>query len=386
MTEPDDGRPSRSCRPPRARSSCRAGDHVRARGGRPAGRRPCSCSTAGRPPPTSTCSPASPPSADASACSRSTIGATAAASARRGPFRPRGLRRRRRRAGRRARRRPPHPVGYSMGGPIAQLMWRRHPRPGGRPRAVRDGNRLLHGRDERLAFLGLAALAAPARMTPARRRDRLSGVYLGQDRRRGRPWAVEQVAHHDWTDDPRGRRAIGRFRSRSGSARSTSRRRSCSRCGPRRALPAPDPAVRVDPRRQPFRVDGDHDACVANAERFVADPRRACPCRAAPLACAPDREPTPADGVRPARCRSPLGLALSRRRRAAGSRRPGGGPDQPSRSPGATSSWPGSGAGRADLRLDGGPQAVRVGRATPPARPRARAAHRGGGRRAASAT
>ena len=52
------------------------------------------------------------------------------------------------------------PVGYSMGGPIAQLMWRRH-----RDRV--DGlvlcataNRFSTTRDERLTFAAMAALAA----------------------------------------------------------------------------------------------------------------------------------------------------------------------------------------------------------------------------------
>ena len=88
-------------------------------------------------------------------------------------------------------------VGYSMGGPIAQLLWRRHPRRRRRPRAVRDElhvrwhatrddpvpRRRRHGRHRR------TRAARPAHQGGGRRRRALAGAprqaVVGL--RRGRP-------------------------------------------------------------------------------------------------------------------------------------------------------------------------------------------------------
>ena len=72
--------------------------------------------------------------------------------------------------GRRARHRPLHPVGYSMGGPIAQLLWRRHPDACAGSCSCATASHFSAGRDERLTFLGLTGLAALARLTPAQAR------------------------------------------------------------------------------------------------------------------------------------------------------------------------------------------------------------------------
>jgi 3-oxoadipate enol-lactonase len=162
------------------------------------------------------------------------------------------------------------PVGYSMGGPIAQLIWRQHPERVDGLVLCATSRGFAGTRDERLVFAGIGALARASRLTPAGIRQRLSGFYLG---RRSRPyddWALEQVTHHDWTRILEAGQAIGRFSSRAWVGE----------------IDVPTAIVltmqdRVVPLRRQirlfqsipgskaFRVDGDHDVCVVGPERFV---------------------------------------------------------------------------------------------------------------------
>jgi 3-oxoadipate enol-lactonase len=169
------------------------------------------------------------------------------------------------------------PVGYSMGGPVAQLMWRRH-----RDRV--DGlvlcataNRFSTTRDERLAFAGMSALARAARMTPSVLRDRLSGVYLARRAGRYDTWAMEQVGRHDWTKILEAGRAIGRFSSREWIGQID--------VPTALLLTMRDHVVPLArqirlfesiPGAKAYRIDGDHDACIANAARFVPTLVSAC--------------------------------------------------------------------------------------------------------------
>ena len=106
------------------------------------------------------------------------------------------------------------PIGYSMGGPVAQLIWRRH-----RDRV--DGLVLCATapyfagrRPERLSFVGLTGLAALARFTPAQARDWITDqVYLQRRSETWGPWAAEQVAMHDWRMILEAGKAIGEFSS-----------------------------------------------------------------------------------------------------------------------------------------------------------------------------
>ena len=163
------------------------------------------------------------------------------------------------------------PVGYSMGGPIAQLVWRRHPE---RVRAlvlcatapVFSGKRV-----ERLSFLGASAVAAVARITPEQARVWLTDqLYLQRKSREWEPWAIEQASSHDWRMLLEAGTAIGTFDSRSWIGDVN--------------VPVSLVATMSDPvvsrRRQTmlfdlihdatiFRVDADHGAVVEGARRFV---------------------------------------------------------------------------------------------------------------------
>jgi 3-oxoadipate enol-lactonase len=169
------------------------------------------------------------------------------------------------------------PVGYSMGGPVAQLTWQRH-----RDRV--DGLVLCATtpyfagkRPERLSFMGLTGLAALARFTPVQARDWITDqVYLQRKTETWGAWAAEQVAAHDWKAILEAGRAIGEFSSSDWIA----------------DIDVPtsvvvtmnDPVVPLRrqtklfewiPDAEVFRVEGGHDAVVANAKRFVPQLLRA---------------------------------------------------------------------------------------------------------------
>jgi len=163
------------------------------------------------------------------------------------------------------------PVGYSMGGPIAQLIWRQHPdRVAGLVLCATSGY-FVTSREERMSVLGLSGLAAVARLTPLQARRWLTAqLYLQRKTEQWEPWAVQEASMHDWRMVLEAGKAIGSFSARPWLGE----------------VAVPTSVVitmrdRVVPvRRQvrlfesikgaeAFRVDGDHDAVVANADRFV---------------------------------------------------------------------------------------------------------------------
>jgi len=169
------------------------------------------------------------------------------------------------------------PVGYSMGGPVAQLVWQRH-----RDRV--DGLVLCATtpyfagkRPERLSFMGLTGLAALARFTPVQARDWITDqVYLQRKSDTWGPWAADQVANHDWKAILEAGKAIGEFSS-SDWVTDIDVPTSV-------IVTMDDPVVPLRrqaklfewiPGAEAFRVEGGHDAVVANAKRFVPQLMRA---------------------------------------------------------------------------------------------------------------
>ena len=106
-------------------------------------------------------------------------------------------------------------VGYSMGGPVAQLLWRRHPH-------LVDGivlcatSRTFNDTPrERALFALLAGVGATAGRLPADRRARLAMRIMARRRDPSRwEWATEDLTAHDWLRIVEAGRCIGRFDSR----------------------------------------------------------------------------------------------------------------------------------------------------------------------------
>lgn len=104
------------------------------------------------------------------------------------------------------------PVGYSMGGPIAQLVWHRHP-------DLVDGlvlcatSRNFRGRwRERLQFAGLGLLVAGLRVAPRRAVEEVAeqlSIDVPDER-----WALSELRRHDVRMVLEAAEAIGRFSSR----------------------------------------------------------------------------------------------------------------------------------------------------------------------------
>jgi len=162
-------------------------------------------------------------------------------------------------------------VGYSMGGPIAQLVWRRH--------AERVTGLVLCAtapyfagrRNERRMLLGLTGLATMARVAPEPAKIWLTEqLYLQRKTMQWEPWAIQQAATHDWRMVLEAGRAIGHFSSSDWLHEvdvpvSTVLTMRDQVVPLRRQVKL----FELIPDAEAFRVDGLHDAAVASADRFV---------------------------------------------------------------------------------------------------------------------
>jgi 3-oxoadipate enol-lactonase len=161
-------------------------------------------------------------------------------------------------------------AGYSMGGPIAQLVWRRHP-------ALVDGlvlcataRSFASTRQERMVFAGLTGLATAARITPGPARRWIEEQYRVRRTRDYEDWAAEQMAGHDWRRVLEAGSALGRYSSLPwiGSIDVPTAVVVTTRD---RVVPARR-QIRVAesiPGAKIFPVQADHDACVVHPQRFV---------------------------------------------------------------------------------------------------------------------
>lgn len=163
------------------------------------------------------------------------------------------------------------PVGYSMGGPVAQLIWRRHPERVRGLTLCATAPYFLTSREEKLGFIGLSGMAALARLTPLQARQWLTEqFYLQRKSSAWEPWAIQEASLHDWRMVLEAGRCIGKFNSREWigdvdvptSVLITMR----DRVVPVRRQVRLFEAI---PNAEAFRVDGDHDSVAANPERFV---------------------------------------------------------------------------------------------------------------------
>lgn len=163
------------------------------------------------------------------------------------------------------------PVGYSMGGPIAQLIWRRHPERVTGLVLCATAPYFAGRRTERRMLLGLTGLAAVARLAPEQAKIWLTEqLYLQRRTMQWEPWAIQQAATHDWAMILEAGRAIGNFSS-SDWLHEVDVPASTVITMRDQVVPLRRQVKLFEgiPDAEAFRVDGMHDAAVANADRFV---------------------------------------------------------------------------------------------------------------------
>lgn len=112
-------------------------------------------------------------------------------------------------------------AGYSMGGPVAQLLWRRHPDVVAGLVLVATGDCFVDRKRDRLVFVsmmgalvGTAGLAGFALRIPASGRRWVPRVQRDRTARSVQRWAVGEIARHDWRSIFEAGRAIGVYDAR----------------------------------------------------------------------------------------------------------------------------------------------------------------------------
>ncbi len=163
------------------------------------------------------------------------------------------------------------PVGYSMGGPIAQLVWRRHPERVTGLVLCATAPYFAGRRNERRMLLGITGLATMARVAPEPAKVWLTEqLYLQRKTMQWEPWAIRQAATHDWRMVLEAGRAIGHFSS-SDWLHEVDVPVSSVLTMRDQVVPLRRQVKLFEqiPDAEAFRVDGLHDAAVASADRFV---------------------------------------------------------------------------------------------------------------------
>jgi pimeloyl-ACP methyl ester carboxylesterase len=162
-------------------------------------------------------------------------------------------------------------VGYSMGGPIASLLWQRHPQRVAGLVLCATARHFVSRRVARAARLGLPAAATLARLAPAAARRRLLQRMLSRiEHPELRERVLAELAGHDASAVIQASHALSGFSSHDWigavdvpTAVIVTTRDELVPPARQRKLAASIPGAET------FEVEGDHAACVAAAARFV---------------------------------------------------------------------------------------------------------------------
>lgn len=163
-------------------------------------------------------------------------------------------------------------VGYSMGGAVAQLLWRRHPDLVEGLVLCSTSAHFSETSRERVLFSVLGATSRIARVTSDARRARIAMRFM--EGRAGasilREWAVAELQAHDWLRIVEAGRAIGRFSSREWVA-SIDVPTSVLVTTQDTVVPTPrqlELAAAI-PRTSLHTIDADHGVCLRRPQLFV---------------------------------------------------------------------------------------------------------------------
>lgn len=172
------------------------------------------------------------------------------------------------------------PVGYSMGGPVAQLMWRRH-------RGLVAGlvlcatGRSFSGLDlgSRIYFSSLLGLSVAARVTPAPVRRELTSRVIRRRLAGGQwaEWALAEMQRNDTSTILQAGWTIGRFRSHDWIGKVDVPTAVVVTAHDR--VVHPDRQLRLAeaiPEARLITVEGNHSSCVTEPDLFVPGLIEAC--------------------------------------------------------------------------------------------------------------
>ncbi len=169
-------------------------------------------------------------------------------------------------------------VGYSMGGPIASLTWRRHPDQIAGLVLCATARHFMPRNIARAARIALPAAAAMARLAPSAARQRLLQRMLARIEHPDlRDRVYREFAGHNPASLIQATHALSGFSSRDWIGRVNvpaagvvTTRDELVPLERQKKLAASIPGAEV------FEVDGDHSACIARADLFVPALLAAC--------------------------------------------------------------------------------------------------------------
>jgi len=105
-------------------------------------------------------------------------------------------------------------VGYSMGGPVAQLLWRRHPELVSGMVLCATATTFKRTAREQAMFAAIPPTTQLVRLAPTRMRNSAAlRIMLTRDDREVRQWALAEMKGHDWVRVLEAGREIGSFDS-----------------------------------------------------------------------------------------------------------------------------------------------------------------------------
>lgn len=164
------------------------------------------------------------------------------------------------------------PVGYSMGGPVAQLIWRRHRERVAGLVLCATASKFRERRAEGLLTAAVAAVSGTLRVTPDTTLDRLFDRFVSPryDHTPLGRWALEQQKLNDFHTIVEAGHAIASFDSRDW----------VHEIGVPTSIVTTTDDTTVQPERQRLLVDaiaearvftvtGPHDVCATNPAAFV---------------------------------------------------------------------------------------------------------------------
>jgi pimeloyl-ACP methyl ester carboxylesterase len=170
-------------------------------------------------------------------------------------------------------------VGSSMGGCVAQLLWRRHRHLVAGLVLCSTSRTFAESTVERRYFGALGGLALASRFTPDPLRRLLAHRVIG---RRGidcpeAEWILDELHRNDWTAVLEAGWELGHFDSRPWAGEIDVPTAVVATMADRQVLPHRQLALaEAIPGSSVHEVDGGHDACVSHPESFVPALVEAC--------------------------------------------------------------------------------------------------------------